>query len=554
MMTAFDQIDLDSIQDVAAARRAIDLLFNLVEELQTTIRALQAENQRLRDENNRLKGEQGKPHIKANKPPQPPARNHSSEAERHQPQAWHKGAQRDRIPINREAILRVDRTALPADAEFKGYEDVVVQDVRLETDNILFHKEKYYSPSAGQTYLAPLPPGYRGQFGPGLKALALVEYYACNVAEPKLLALFRNVGVVISAGALSNLLIKHQTAFHAEKTAVYTAGLRSSPWQHFDQTSTRVDGINQQCHIVCNPFYTVFFTTASKDRLSVLDVLRNLASRTFCFNAEALALLHVLGVAQRVIAQVQAFPQEQVLSEAELTALLEHQTPPLGPLQRQHVLEAAAVAAYHAQVEFPVIQLLVCDDAPQFNWLTAELALSWIHEGRHYKKLTPCVPQHQKLLAAFSTQFWTFYDDLLAYRAAPRPTAKERLTAEFDRLFTTVTGYQQLDERIAKTRLKKARLLLVLDHPEIPLHNNPAELGARQRVRKRDVSFGPQTADGAHAWDTFQTLTATAQKLGVSIYHYIRDRVTQTYALPSLASLIAERTQHEPLGQSWAAT
>jgi regulator of replication initiation timing len=549
------QLDLDSIQDLAGARRAIAQLFNLVEDLQTTVRELQTENQRLRDENNRLKGEHGKPDIKANTPPKPPpASDHSSEAERRQLQPWRKRPKLDRIAIDREVLLKVDPASLPADAEFKGHEDVVVQDVRFETDNILFRKEKYYSPSAGQTYLAPLPPGYSGQFGPGLKALALVEYYACNVAEPKLLELFRNVGVVISAGELSNLLIKNQTVFHAEKTAVYTAGLRSSPWQHYDQTSTRVDGVNQQCNIVCNPFYTAFFTTASKERLSVLDVLRNLASRTFCFNAEAVELLQALGVAQRVIAQVQAFPPAQILSEAALTALLDQQTPPLGPLQRQRVLEAAAVAAYHAQLEFPVIQLLVCDDAPQFNWLTAELALCWVHEGRHYKKLTPCVPQHQQRLADFQTQFWNFYDALLAYRAAPTPIEKVRLTAEFDRIFATVTGYQQLDDRIAKTRLKKASLLLVLDHPEIPLHNNPAELGARQRVRKRDVSFGPQTADGAQAWDTFQTLAATAQKLDVSIYHYIRDRITQTYALPSLAELITERAQQEPLGQSWAAT
>jgi hypothetical protein len=212
------------------------------------------------------------------------------------------------------------------------------------------------------------------------------------------------------------------------------------------------------------------------------------------------------------------------------------------------------VAAYHAQLEFPVIQLLVCDDAPQFNWLTVELALCWVHEGRHYKKLAPCVSYHQALLTAFQAQFWDFYANLLAYRVAPSPAAKVRLTAEFERIFATVTGYQQLDDRIAKTQLKRASLLLVLEHPEIPLHNYPAELGARQRVRKRDVSFGPQTADGAQAWDTFQTLTATAQKLGVSIYHYIRDRVTAAYELPSLADLIMERTQQLPLGPSCAAT
>jgi hypothetical protein len=549
------QIDLDGIQDLAGARRAIVLLFNLVEDQQAMVRELQAENQRLRDENNRLKGEQGKPDIKPNKPPEPPAASdHSSEAERRKPQAWRKGPKLDRITINREATLKLDPAGLPADAEFKGHEDVVVQDVRFETDNILFHKEKYYSPSAGQTYLAELPRGYSGQFGPSLKALALVEYYACNITEPKLLDLFRSIGVVISAGQLSNLLIKKQDGFHAEKAAVYVAGLGSSPWQHLDQTSTRVDGVNQQCHVVCNPLYTAFFTTASKDRLSVLDVLRNLAARTFCLNAEAFELLHVLGVAQYRITQLQALPQEQTLSETELTTLLDQLAPPPGPLQRQQILEATAIAAYHAQLEFPVIQLLLCDDAPQFNWLTSELALCWVHEGRHYKKLAPCVPHHQQLLAEFQKQFWDFYDQLLAYRQQPSAVEKARLTAEFETLFATTTGYEALDARIAKTRLKKASLLLVLEHPEIPLHNNPAELAARQRVRKRDVSFGPQTDDGAKSWDTFQTLTGTAKKLGVSIYHYIRDRVSQAYKLPSLAGLITERTQQQPLGASWDTT
>ena len=99
----------------------------------------------------------------------------------------------------------------------------------------------------------------------------------------------------------------------------------------------------------------------------------------------------------------------------------------------------------------------------------------------------------QQRLTDFTKQFWDFYDELLAYRQQPSAAEKVRLTAKFETLFATVTGYQALDERIAKTRLKQASLLLVLEHPEIPLHNNPAELGARQRVRKRDVSFGPRT-------------------------------------------------------------
>ena len=36
-------------------------------------------------------------------------------------------------------------------------------------------------------------------------------------------------------------------------------------------------------------------------------------------------------------------------------------------------------------------------------------------------------------------------------------------------------------------------------------------------MRKRDVSFGPRTREGAKAWDTFMTLAVTATKLGVKL-------------------------------------
>jgi len=75
----------------------------------------------------------------------------------------------------------------------------------------------------------------------------------------------------------------------------------------------------------------------------------------------------------------------------------------------------------------------------------------------------------------------------------------------------------------------------------VPLHNNPAELGARQRVRKRDVSFGPRTEAGRVAWDTFMTLSETAKKLGVSFYQYVFDRVSQANAMPALADIIRAR-------------
>lgn len=545
-----DDLDLTGIQDERARALIIGLL-NLIEDLSADLRALQEENQRLRDEINRLKGEQGKPDIKPNKPP--PA-DHSSERERRQPTERVKRGKRATITINREDIARVNPACLPPDAKFQGYEDVVVQDLIIRTDNVLFHKEVFYSPSQHKSYRAPLPRGYRGEFGPGVRALALVLYFGCLMSEAKIRELFVNVGIQIAEGTLSNLLIKEQEAFHTEKAAVLQAGIRSSPWQQIDDTPTRLNGRNQYCQIVCNPLYTIYQTTAAKDRLTILDVLRGGAPRRFRLNAEALAYLDQVQLAQVNRARLLQLPWAQDLDEATLTEVLTRYLPQLPEQQRKWIVDALAVAAYHAQTEWPVIRLLLGDDAPQWSWLTADLAGCWVHEGRHYKKLTPWVDAHRVALDDFLSQFWEFYDELLAYRNHPTPTERVRLVAAFDSLFATETDYWSLNDRIAKTRAKKGALLLVLEHPEIPLHNNAAELGARQRVRKRDVSFGPRTAEGAQAWDTFMSLADTTRKLGVSFYHYIHDRIRGEQQIPPLADLIDEQAQELNLGASWATT
>ena len=544
-----EDLDLNSIED-ERAQELIRRLLNLLEDVMADLRAAQAEIQRLQDENNRLKGEQGKPKIKPNKPSR--TTDHSSEKERRKPKGWSKGGKTDNIPIDREQVLEVDRDSLPPDAQFKGYEDVVVQDIIFHTDNILFHKERFYSPAQHQTYLAPLPQGYSGQFGPGLKALVLVFYFGAQISEPKVAELLHNVGVQISQGQVSNLLIKEQDAFHEEKDSVYRAGLVSSPWQHIDETGTRVNGENWHCHIVCNPWYTAYVTTENKDRLAVIDALTNGQRRQFLLNAQALGHLEMLGLSVVRQQQLVQLPWERPLDEGTLVGLLEEHLPNLGPQQQRWVLDALAIAAYQAQPEFPVVHLLVCDDAPQFGLVTEEQALCWVHEGRHYKKLSPWIGQHRELVEAFQKGFWGYYQQLLEYQQKPMPEEAVRLEQEFDVLFATQTGYRALDERIAKTRAKKEYLLMVLRHPEVPLHNNPAELGARGRVRKRDVSFGPRTAAGIRAWDTFGTLTATATKLGVSFYHYIHDRVSGRNRMPALAQLIEGRATGLNLGTSWA--
>jgi hypothetical protein len=545
-----DDIDLTGIQD-ENARQLILRLLNIIEALSADLGEAQAQIQRLRDENNRLKGEQGKPKIKPNRS-KAPISDHSSEKERRKPRPHHKGSKKAKIEINREQWVEVDQALLPADAEFKGYEDVVVQDLVVKTDNICFHKQKYYAASTGQSYLAELPRGYEGQFGPGIKSLALTMYFGMQASEPKILEFFENVGIYLSDGELSNLLIKDRAGFHAEKDAVYEAGLRSSPWQHLDDTQTRVDGQNQHCHVVCNPVYTAYHTRPTKERLTVLDVLRNGRPRVFRLNREALGYLENVQLSKAARHALLDWSSEQDLDEPTFSGRLDGLLPDLGRQQRKAIMDAAAIAAYHAEPDVPVIQALICDDAPQFNWLTRWMMLCWVHEGRPYKKLTPVIPLHRELLDDFLKHFWQYYDQLLIYRQAPTPAECERLDADFDRLFSTQTGYQELDKRIAKTRAKKDSLLLVLKYLELPLHNNPAELAVRQRVRKRDVSFGPRSPDGVRAWDTFMTLAATTKKLGVSFYQYIHDRISGANQIPPLASLVEKAAKELNLGWSWS--
>ncbi len=126
------------------------------------------------------------------------------------------------------------------------------------------------------------------------------------------------------------------------------------------------------------------------------------------------------------------------------------------------------------------------------------------------------------------------------------------MEAEFDSLFGVPSGYAELDKRIVSTRSHKGELLLVLKFPELPLHNNPAELGARGRVRKRDVSFGPRTEDGKQAWDTFMTLAATTKKLRISFYEYVRDRILKKNGIPPLSDLITKAAHELMLGQSYS--
>jgi hypothetical protein len=91
------------------------------------------------------------------------------------------------------------------------------------------------------------------------------------------------------------------------------------------------------------------------------------------------------------------------------------------PNSRKKIIkDGARVAAYRADEEAPVVKLLVCDDAGQSKGITAEVGLCWVHDARHYKKLTPVIELHRKLLDEFMDQYWKYYQQLLEYKERER--------------------------------------------------------------------------------------------------------------------------------------
>ena len=334
------------------------------------------------------------------------------------------------------------------------------------------------------------------------------------MSEPKIGEFLENVDVQVSAGSLSNILTKSAKLFEQEYDDLLTAGLSSTPYQQTDDTSARMNGDFWNTHILCNPFYTFYSTRPGKDRLTVLKVLQNTDELRFSFGKATCQLLQdEFSIPEKWSEEIPALGEVDVC-ETTLKLLLDGWFGERNQQVRTAIEHATAIICYRQQSSIPVVQTLVCDDAGQFKLLTDKRSLCWIHAGRHYEKLSPIVDLHAKSLDDFRDRYWAYYGSLQDYRAGPTQELASKLRLEFDELLT------------------------VLSVPEVPLHNNASELGARVSARRRDVSLHSRSERGVRAMDIFTTLVQTSKKLGISAFAYLRDRLSGAFEMPSLAQAI----------------
>lgn len=505
----------------------------LVLELLHIIELLNETNGQLKEEIARLKGHKGKPRI----PPSSLEKDPEDKPEK--PDGKRPGSEKR----SKTADLKIHETidippvSIPPGSKFEGYDDYVVQGLKISLHNIRYRLECWRDPS-GNLIKGKLPDSVNGHFSPQLRGFMLQQNYHCHVTQPLLLEELRDLGVDISSGEISRILTENHEAFHAEKDSILPAGLEVSGHIHVDDTSARHAGKNGYCTNIGNDFFGWFESSESKSRINFLKLLRTVHG-DYVINDDALEYMMQQSFPQPLLAKFSMHELKHFQNEDEWTMHLNQ----LAISKERHVRIATEGALIGSILHhgFSKDLVIVSDDAGQFNILLH--ALCWIHAERTIHKLVPCSEKEMVAVEDIRKRIWQLYRDLDAYKKVPEVVTKKELDKRFDELFATRTCCEPLNAALRRLANNKCELLLVLERPDVPLHNNDSERDIREYVKKRKISGSTRSDDGRRCRDTFTSLKKTCRKLGISFWEYINDRVLKVNKIPPLPQLIRVRAQ-----------
>lgn len=507
----------------------ISKLLEITEQQSVTIKLLEEEIQQLKDEIARLKGQKPKPRIRPSKleKAHKDQKNKDSSGKRPGSNKRSKTAEltiHETIPIAPEFIT--------PGSTFKGYQPFTVQGIRIIPHNIRYLLERWQTPD-GNHIIGQLPPEVQGHFSPELKRFILYQHHHCQVTQPLLLEQLWEWEVDISAGQLSRILTEDKDMFHKEKDDILSMGLKVSDYINVDDTGARHDGKNGYCTHIGNELFAWFQSTDSKSRINFLELLRA-GHMDYVINEDALEYMNNQRLAKSILHLLEDHYKKQFADLSEWEAHLQE----LEIVNHRHIKIATEGALLGSVLHhgLPKSLVIVSDDAGQFNVLNH--ALCWIHAERSINKLIAPSDEKRKILEDVRKQIWDFYDDLKAYKICPDETKKAQLKDRFEEIFTQKTDYQMLSLALERLYENKAELLLVLESPEIPLHNNLSENDIREYVKRRKVSGSTRSEQGRRCRDTFTSLKKTCRKLGVSFWEYLLDRISKRNEIPFLHELI----------------
>ncbi len=507
----------------------------LVTKLLHAVQSLREDVQRLRDEVARLKEHKGKPKIppsRLEKDPQEKKKKKDANGKR--PGSKKRSKTKD-LPIHE--TIPIPPKDLPAGSTRVGHDDWIVQGLEIRLHNVCYQLETWITPD-GKLIKGKLPDYVDGHFNAMLRSFVLQQCNHGCVTQPLIWEELLDFGVDISSGQVSRILTEQKETFHLEKEDVLSAGLEVSDYINVDDTGARHAGKNGYCTHIGNEFFAWFESTGSKSRINFLQLLRK-GYGDYVINADALSYIQRQSFPQPLLARLAEDPDKHLATEADWKRYLEQ----LGIKKDRHVRIATEGALLGSVLHhgFSKELVILSDDAGQFNILLH--ALCWIHAERTIHKLIGCSEEESKAIEAIRDRIWQFYRDLKAYKEMPEEATKAALEKRFGEIFATKTCSAVLDAALRRVAKNKAELLLVLDRPDIPLHNNLSERDIREYVKKRKISGSTRSDNGRRCRDTFTSLKKTCRKLGVSFWGYLNDRVSDTGAIPPLPDLIRVRAR-----------
>lgn len=476
---------------------------------------LKVENQLLRDEIARLKNLSPRP------PFRPSGMDKATEGVPGDKPGTKKNPRGPKLDVTRISRQEVLRVTTPAGSRFKGYKSIYVRDLVLKAELVHYRRECWVTPD-GKTVLAPLPAGIIGGYGANLRRLCLMLHTQGQVTSARLTTVVNDIGLDISKRQIVRLLTRQLDGFAAEDAAVLHAGLVSSPYVTVDDTGARHFHNNYYTTHIGGPNFTIFRTTKSKSRLNFLSLLRG-NYQDYVLNDAAFDYLQQRRSDLAAIAGLRTLEPQRFCNQVPFMSHLAGKGVDIFNSQEIGTLAEAGLwgsIRYHGLLGNMVI---VSDDAGQFR--VGNHALCWVHAERLLQKLMPATTNEERLLTMVRDLVWRFYKALKAYKQNPAPQAAPAFRRRFDKIFTLRTGYEALDKLLDRLHRRKNELLKVLDYPSIPLHTNASENALRSIVTKRKISGGTMSQDGRIARDVMLGLMKTCQKLGLSFYHYLGDRL-----------------------------
>ncbi len=464
---------------------------------------------------------------------QPPSQDSNPDDKKKKKKRKKKKKKTKDLPIHETITIQPEH--IPDGSTFKDYRSYTVQSIEIKVHNIRYVIARWETPD-GRIIRGKLPSEVAGHFGDSLVRYILYQYYHNHVTQPLILEELIEYGIDISAAEISRILTQNKDRFHQEKNDILAAALTVSDYINVDDTGARHKGQNGYTTHIGNEWFAWFESTGSKSRINFLELLRA-AHKDYVLDDLALTYMIQAGLPSKPLTALTTASPQYFENKDDWEAFLnQHQ---ITTARHRKIATEGALMGSIIHHGIASNLAVISDDAGQFNILIH--GLCWLHAERTINRIVPFGDRQKKFIEDIRDEMWRLYQDLKAYKKEPDTNQIEKLEACFDDLFTTKTEYKTLDLALERLHKNKKELLLVLERPEIPLHNNASENDIRDVVKKRKISSGTRSDDGRKSRDTFASLKKTCRKNSISFWDYLSDRLKGANKIPPLSQIVLQK-------------